>query len=72
MLVRPVAAVIVLTFIGVVRHPHLNLPLCQAWTPGGLTRDASSKHMGFALLFGSGPVTDMCISQTATQLTRGF
>jgi len=30
MLVRPVAAIIDLTFIGVVRHPHLNLLLLKA------------------------------------------
>jgi len=71
MLVRFVAAVIVLTFIGVVRHPRLNLPLFQTWA-GGITWDASGKHMRFPFSFGSGPVTDMCASQTATQMTRGF
>ncbi len=48
--VRPVAAVIVLTFIGMVRHPHLNLPLFQTWA-GGLSRDATGKYI--RLLFRS-------------------
>jgi len=69
--VRPVAAVIVLTFIGVVRHPHLNLPLFKTFA-SGVTRDASGEHIRFVLLFGSGPVTNMCVSQTATRLTIGF
>ncbi len=74
MLVRCVAAVIVLTFIGVVQHPRLNLPLLSLLEAqaGGLAWDASGKHIRFAFLFRSGPVTDVCVSQTATRMTQGF
>jgi hypothetical protein len=44
--VRPVAAVIVLTFIIRVLESHLHLPLFKAWARGH-TRDASGKHICF-------------------------
>jgi hypothetical protein len=63
-LVRPVAAVIVLTFIIRVLESHLHLPLLKAWARGR-TWDASGKHIRFDFFLGSGPATDVCVSQTA-------
>ncbi len=67
--VRFVAPVIILTFIGAVRV--LYLPSFQKST-FGFTSGATSKHIRFAFLFGSGPVTDLCTPQTAIRKIRGL